>query len=150
MVNHPSKQVIGVRVIEFPEATTLETALVCGQQNYILAGISLQSCHCLIRIYLFSIFCNIHWFWSLDDTVQMRRQIRARFTHTSRGTAFSVGLQIHPAKTQISLRVRAGWSESSLFAWIHFGSLDIHRVHCADWSWMRRPTLIFARRPAIL
>ena len=46
----------------------------------------------------------------------------------SRDTAFPTRLHVRPSKTQISLRESAGWSESSLSAWRHFGALATHRV----------------------
>ena len=50
----------------------------------------------------------------------------------SRDTAFPTRLHVRPAKTHISLRIRAGWSEPPLFAWGRFGSLATHRVLCED------------------
>ena len=52
--------------------------------------------------------------------------------HLSRGTAFPTKLHVRPAKTLISLRMRAVWSESSLSACRRFGSLASHRVFCED------------------
>ena len=43
-------------------------------------------------------------------------------------------LHVRPAKTQISLRIRAVWSESSLSAWGRFGSLSTHNVSCEDFD----------------
>ena len=39
---------------------------------------------------------------------------------------------VRPAKTQISLGIRPVWSESSLFAWRHLGSLATYRAHSED------------------
>ena len=46
----------------------------------------------------------------------------------SRGTAFPTRLRVRPARTQISLRGCAGWSESSLFTWRRNGSLTTYSV----------------------
>ena len=39
---------------------------------------------------------------------------------------------VHPAKTQISLGICPGWSESSLCAWRKLGSLATHWAHSKD------------------
>ena len=41
---------------------------------------------------------------------------------------------VHPAKTWISLGIHPVWSESSLSAWIKFGSLATLWAHSEDWS----------------
>ena len=46
----------------------------------------------------------------------------------NRGTAFPPRLQVCPAKTQISLHICIGWSESSLFAWRYIVSLALFRL----------------------
>ena len=47
--------------------------------------------------------------------------------HLSRGTAFLTKLHVRPAKTQISLRIRAVWSESSQGTlWV---AKDLKRLH---------------------
>ena len=60
---------------------------------------------------------------------------------------------VHPAKTQISLRIRPVWSESSLFAWRNLGSLATHWAH-SEYSdqtgWMPRLIWVFVRRTLIL
>ena len=61
----------------------------------------------------------------------------------NRGTSFpTISLYVCPAKTQISLCIFIGWSESSLPAWRRFGSLQstvcyailIRPPGCAVWS----------------
>ena len=50
---------------------------------------------------------------------------------------------MRPAKTQISLRIRAGWLQSSLSAWRNLAALAIQNAEkilsrlceCADWSY---------------
>ena len=45
---------------------------------------------------------------------------------------------VRPAKTQICLGIRPGWSESSLSAWRKLRSLATHWAHSEDWSdWAR-------------
>ena len=54
---------------------------------------------------------------------------------------------VHPAKTQISLGICPVWSESSLSAWKHLGSLPILRAHSKDSDqtrWMSRLICVFA------
>ena len=41
-------------------------------------------------------------------------------------------LHVHPTKIQISLRMRAVWSESSLSAWRYFASLAIQKAPSED------------------
>ena len=48
------------------------------------------------------------------------------------GRAYPIRLHVRPAKTQISLCIRAGLSESSLSAWRRFESLANHRASCGD------------------
>ena len=50
----------------------------------------------------------------------------------SRGKVFPTRSHVRPAKTQISLRIRAVWSESSLSVWRRIGSLANHRVPWED------------------
>ena len=67
----------------------------------------------------------------------------------SRATAFPLILGVRTAKTQISLRISEGWSESSLSAWRRFGSLAYHWVRCEDsdqTARMRRLIWVFAGR----
>ena len=69
--------------------------------------------------------------------------------YMSRATAFPTRLHLRPAKTQISLRIRAVWSEFPLSAWPRFGSLATHRVSCEDsdqTARMRRLIWFFAGR----
>ena len=56
---------------------------------------------------------------------------------------------VRPTKTQISLRIHAVWSESSLFAWRNFASLAIQNaqnVNSDQTARMRRLIWIFAWR----
>ena len=56
---------------------------------------------------------------------------------------------VRPTQTQIRLRIRAVWSESSLSAWRNFASLAIQNAPSEDsdqTAWMRRLIWIFARR----
>ena len=48
------------------------------------------------------------------------------------GIAFPTWLHVRRAKTQTSLYIRAGWSESSLFVWWRFGSFATRRVPSED------------------
>ena len=49
-----------------------------------------------------------------------------------------------PAKTQISLGIRPVWSESSLSAWRHLGSLPTHWAHSEhSYQTLRVPRLIW-------
>ena len=60
---------------------------------------------------------------------------------------------VRPAKTQISLRIRPVWSESSLSAWRNHGSLATHWAHSEDSDQTgRMPRLIwvFVERTVIL
>ena len=69
--------------------------------------------------------------------------------NTFEETAFAIKLHVREAKTQISLRTRADWSESSLSAWRRFGLLTIHIVPREDFyqtSRMRRLIWVFAGR----
>ena len=50
----------------------------------------------------------------------------------SRGTEFPTRLHLRQAKTQISLRIHAGRSVSSLSAWRRDGFLATHTVPCED------------------
>ena len=50
----------------------------------------------------------------------------------SQATTFPARLHMRPAKTQVSLCIYTGWSESSLSAWRRFGSLITDRVPCED------------------
>ena len=52
--------------------------------------------------------------------------------HLSRGMTINNKVSVRPAKTQISLGIRPGWSESSLFAWRNIGSLTTHWAHSED------------------
>ena len=52
--------------------------------------------------------------------------------YMSRGQAISTISHMHPAKPQISLRIRAVWSESLLTALRYFGSWAIHRTYSFD------------------
>ena len=56
---------------------------------------------------------------------------------------------VRPAKTQISLDIRPGWSESSLSAWRQLGSLATHWAHSevpGQTGRMPRPIWVFAWR----
>ena len=51
---------------------------------------------------------------------------KAQFkVHLNRNVRKRTFLHVRATKTQISLRIRAGWLESSLSAWINFASLAI-------------------------
>ena len=51
---------------------------------------------------------------------------------------------MRPVKTQISLGIRSVWSESSLSAWWHLGSLATHWAHSEDFDQTgRMPRLIW-------
>ena len=87
--------------------------------------------------------CGIFWVSSLifyNLNVKMRNNM-------SRGTVFPTRLHEHPAKTQISLRIRAVWSESTLPVCRGFRSLTTHRVPCedSDQTVRMRKKLIFSR-----
>ena len=59
---------------------------------------------------------------------------------------------VRPTKTQISLRIRAVWSESSLSAWRNFASLAIQKAPSEDsdqTARMRRLIRIFAGRTCL-
>ena len=48
------------------------------------------------------------------------------------GHSISFKIAVRPANTQISLRIRASWSESSLSDERRFGSLATHRASWED------------------
>ena len=78
---------------------------------------------------------------------------KKQFTHMSKGTALATRLLMRPAKTQISLRIRAVWSESSLSALRRFAFLATRRVPCENsdqTARMRRLIWVFAERPCKL
>ena len=55
----------------------------------------------------------------------------------NRATTFSTRLHVHQAKTQVSLRIRTVWSESSLSAWgrwVTTKTLILSDCGCTDWS----------------
>ena len=63
--------------------------------------------------------------WSIQDHV-------IHVYNMSRDTAFPTRLLRRLAKTQISVRIRAVWSESSMSTWRRFGSLTSHYMSCED------------------
>ena len=58
--------------------------------------------------------------------------LQVNLYNLSRGNSLSTRLHVHPAKTQISLSVRADSSESLLSACGRFGRLASIRVPCKD------------------
>ena len=61
-------------------------------------------------------------------------------------TFYKIASRVRPAKTQISLRISAGWSESSLSGWTRFGSLATHKMPCDQTVRVHRLIWVFAGR----
>ena len=101
-----------------------------------------------------------HWFsWNCQSKfsfekyevtcLKLRQGFHMRCQQLSRDTAFPTRLHVRSANTQISLRIRTGWSHCSMSAWRRYGFMANHRVPCEDsdqTARMRRLIWVFAWR----
>ena len=79
---------------------------------------------------LFIVFLPSSFYWQLSMLCLRLVVFSLLRCHINRGTAFPTRLHVRPAKAQISLRIRAVYSGSSLSIRTRFGSLE----GCAGWS----------------
>ena len=98
-----------------------------------------------VRFLMLRLMLFVNWHITHNEKVQ-------KLIISQRTTKPTIRL-VHLAKTQISLGIRPGWSELSLFAWRKLGSLATHWVRSKDSDQTGRvPRLIwvFAGRTYIL
>ena len=85
----------------------------------------------------------------LYDVLVILEHLATSSNNSSRNVRKRTFWHVRPPKTQISLCIRAVWSESSMFAWIHPASLSVQNAPIEDYDktvWMHRLIWIFARR----
>ena len=82
-----------------------------------------------IKFAYVSVCCMFPWWWYI---ALCRHSNTFHMLEMSHLMTKPTNWHVRPAKTQISLGIRPGWSESSLSAWRKLGYLDTGWVHSED------------------